>query len=66
MNEIKYPLVKTYFISYDDNDNNPHYGEVTPDQYMVTTTDEEEYVSELSTYGITLNENSPENLIQPE
>ena len=71
MNEIKYPLVKTYFISYDDNDNNPHYGEVNSDQYMITpktnmftTTDKEEYITELSTYGITLEETTPpENLI---
>lgn len=61
MNEIKYPLVKTYFISYDDNDNNPHYGEVNSDQHMITpkpniftTTDMEEYITELLTYGITL------------
>lgn len=70
MNEIKYPLVKTYFISYDENETNPHYGEVSPDQYMITpksniftTTDELEYKSELLTYGINLEENSSENII---
>jgi len=71
MNEIKYPLVTTYFISYEDNDTNPHYGEVNLDQHMVTpkpnifiTIDKNEYVAELLTYGITLEENTPENLIQ--
>lgn len=73
MNEIKYPSVITYFISYEENDTNPHYGEVNPDQYMITpktnlftTIDKEEYISELSIYGITLNENLSENLILPE
>jgi hypothetical protein len=63
MNEIKYPSVTTYFISYEENDDNPHYGEVNSDQYMITpktnmftTTDKEEYIVELSTYGITLEE----------
>jgi hypothetical protein len=70
MNEIKYPLVTTYFISYEDNDTNPHYGEVNSDQYMITpktnifsTIDRDEYIAELLTYGITLEENTPENLI---
>jgi hypothetical protein len=74
MNEIKYPSVTTYFISYEENDDNPHYGEVNSDQYMITpktnmftTTDKEEYIVELSTYGITLEETTPpENLILPE
>lgn len=72
MNEIKYPPVTTYFISYEDNDTNPHYGEVNSDQHMVTpkpniftTIDRDEYIAELLTYGITLEENTPENLIQP-
>jgi hypothetical protein len=59
MNEIKYPLVKTYFISYDDNDNNPHYGEVNSGQYMITpkpnmftTTIREEFVTELLKFGV--------------
>lgn len=71
MNEVKYPLNTTYFISYEENDTNPHYGEVSPDQYMITpksniftTTDELEYKSELLKYGITLEDNSPENLIK--
>ena len=74
MNEIKYPPVTTYFISYEENDVNPHYGEVGSGQYMITpktnmftTTDKEEYITELSTYGITLEEPTlPENLILPE
>jgi hypothetical protein len=63
MNEIKYPTVKTYFVSYENEDTNPHYGEVNPDQYMITpktnifsTTDLEEYKSELSKYGIEFKE----------
>lgn len=74
MNEIKYPPVTTYFISYDENDVTPHYGEVNSDQYMITPKtnmftkiDKEEYITELSTYGITLEETTiPENLILPE
>jgi hypothetical protein len=65
MNEIKYPTVKTYFVSYEDDDTNPHYGEVSPDQYMITpktnifsTTDKEEYKIELSKYGIELKEDT--------
>jgi hypothetical protein len=67
MNEIKYPTVKTYFVSYENDDINPHYGEVNPDQYMITpktnifsTTDLEEYKSELSKYGIELKEDTLE------
>lgn len=71
MNEIKYPSVTIYFISYEENDGNPHYGEVNSDQYIITpktnmftTTEKEEYITELSTYGITLEETTPtENLI---
>jgi len=72
MNEIKYPTVTTYFISYEENDTNPHYGEVNPDQYMITPktnifTTTEEYITELFTYGITLEETTPpEDLILPE
>jgi hypothetical protein len=36
MNEIKYPSVTTYFISYEENDTKPHYGEVNSGQYMIT------------------------------
>jgi hypothetical protein len=67
MNEIKYPTETTYFISYNNNDINPHYGEVNPDQYMITpktniflTTDLEEYKSELSKYGIEFKEDTLE------
>jgi hypothetical protein len=67
MNEIKYPTVKTYFVSYENEDTNPHYGEVTPDQYMITpktyifsTTDIEEYKLELSKYGIVLEDDTLE------
>jgi hypothetical protein len=70
MNEIKYPSVTTYFISYEENDTKPHYGEVNSGQYMITpktniftTTDKDEYTAELLTYGITLEDNNPENLI---
>jgi hypothetical protein len=66
MNEIKYPSVTTYFISYNENDTNPHYGEVNSDQYMVTpkiniftTTNKDEYIAELLTYGITLKDDLP-------
>jgi len=71
MNEIKYPSVTTYFISYDENDTKPHYGEVNSGQYMITpktniftTIDKEEYITELSTYGISLENNSSENLTE--
>jgi hypothetical protein len=66
MNEIKYPSVVTYFISYNENDTNPHYGEVNSDQYMVTpktniftTTNKDEYIAELLTYGIILKDDLP-------
>ena len=54
MNEIKYPLELTYFISYDDYETLPHFGEVTSGQYMITpkpnmftTTIRNEFVEEL-------------------
>lgn len=69
MNEIKYPTVTTYFISYVDNDTNPHYGEVNPHQYMITpkpniftTTVEQEYIDELLQYGIVLKDDTLEQL----
>jgi len=69
MNEIKYPIVTTYFISYEDNDTNPHYGEVNPGQYMITpkpnmftTTVEQEYIDELLQYGIVLKDDTLEQI----
>ena len=69
MNEIKYPIVTTYFISYEDNDTNPHYGEVNSGQYMITpkpnmftTTVEQEYIDELLQYGIVLKDDTLEQI----
>jgi hypothetical protein len=59
MNEIKYPTELTYFISYDDYETLPHYGEVTsgqimrtPKPNMFTTTIREEFVQELLKFKI--------------
>ena len=59
MAEIKYPLEKTYFIAYDENDENVHYGTIDVDQCMTTgkqtvytTTIEQEYIDELLVHNI--------------
>jgi hypothetical protein len=70
MNEIKYPSVTTYFISYDDDYTNPHYGEVNSDQYMITpklnmftTTIREEFVIELLKFNINYDKKSTYGII---
>ena len=59
MTEINYPSEKTYFIGYNENDDNVHYGTINPDQCMVTgketvytTTVEQEYIDELLKHNI--------------
>jgi hypothetical protein len=59
MTEIKYPSEKTYFIGYNENDDNVHYGIINTDQCMVTgkenvytTTVEQEYIDELLVHNI--------------
>jgi hypothetical protein len=70
MNEIKYPLELTYYISYDNYETLPHYGEVTTSQYMITpkpnmftTTIREEFVTELLKFGINYDKQSTDELI---
>jgi hypothetical protein len=70
MNEIKYPTELTYFISYDDYETLPHYGEVTSGQIMITpklnifkTTIREEFVTELLKFGIDYDKQSTDGLI---
>jgi len=70
MNEIKYPSVTTYFISYDDYETLPHYGEVTSGQYMITpkpnmftTTIREEFVIELLKFGVDYDKPTTDELI---
>jgi hypothetical protein len=67
--EINYPLETTYFISYNDNDENVHYGQINPDQCMVTAKEhifttlvKQEFIDELLTYGITYEEKNPSTL----
>jgi len=59
MAEINYPSEKTYFIAYNENDDNVHYGTIDTDQCMVTgkenvytTTVEQEYIDELLNHNI--------------
>jgi hypothetical protein len=59
MAEINYPLEKTYFICYNENDDNVHYGIINPDQCMTTgkanvftTIVEQEYIDELLKHNI--------------
>ena len=59
MADINYPTEKTYFIAYNENDDNVHYGTINPDQCMSTgkenvysTTIEQEYIDELLKFGI--------------
>lgn len=59
MAEIIYPTEKTYFIGYNENDTNIHYGTINPDQCMstgketvYTTTVEQEYIDELLKHNI--------------
>jgi hypothetical protein len=70
MNEIKYPNELTYFISYDDYETVPHYGEVTSGQHMITpklniftTIIREEFVTELLKFGIDYDKQSTDELI---
>jgi hypothetical protein len=64
--EINYPIEKTYFIAYNENDDNVHYGTINTDQCMVTgkqnvfsTTVEQEYIDELLKYGIKYEDTLP-------
>ena len=66
MAEINYPLEKTYFIGYNENDDNVHYGTINPDQCMVTgketvytTTVEQEYIDELLKHNIVYEDTLP-------
>jgi len=66
MTEINYPLEKTYFIGYNENDDNVHYGTINPDQCMVTgketvytTTVEQEYIDELLKHNIVYEDTLP-------
>lgn len=66
MAEINYPSEKTYFISYNENDDNVHYGTINPDQCMVTgkanvfsTTVEQEYIDELLKHNINYEDTLP-------
>lgn len=66
MPEINYPLEKTYFIAYNDNDDNVHYGTINPDQCMssgkeniYSTTIEDEYIDELLKYNIKYEDTIP-------
>ena len=66
MAEINYPTEKTYFITYNENDDNVHYGTIDPDQCMVTgkenvytTTVEQEYIDELLKHNINYDNTLP-------
>jgi len=66
MAEINYPLEKTYFIAYNENDDNVHYGTIDTDQCMVTgkenvytTTIEQEYIDELLNHNINYEDSLP-------
>ena len=66
MSEINYPSEKTYFIAYNENDDNVHYGTINPDQCMVTgketvytTTVEQEYIDELLKHNINYEDTLP-------
>lgn len=66
MAEINYPSEKTYFIGYNENDDNIHYGTIDPDQCMVTgkdnvytTTVEQEYIDELLNHNIKYEDTLP-------
>lgn len=59
MTEINYPLEKTFFIAYNDNDDNIHHGTINSDQCMTTgknniytTTVKQEYIDELLKFNI--------------
>lgn len=63
MTEIKYPSEKTYFIGYNENDDNVHYGTIDVDQCMVTSKEtvyntvvEQEYIDELLKHNIIYND----------
>ena len=66
MTEINYPSEKTYFIAYNENDDNVHYGTINTDQCMVTgketvytTTVEQEYIDELLKHNINYEDTLP-------
>ena len=66
MAEINYPSEKTYFIAYNENDDNVHYGTINTDQCMVTgkenvytTTVEQEYIDELLKHNIKYEDTLP-------
>ena len=73
MTEINYPSEKTYFIGYNENDDNVHYGTINTDQCMVTgketvytTTVEQEYIDELLVHNIIYEDTLPKSLDLPE
>ena len=62
MTEINYPSEKTYFIGYNEKDDNIHYGTIDVDQCMstskenvYTTTIEQDYIKELLVHNIVYN-----------
>ena len=66
MAEINYPSEKTYFIGYNENDDNVHYGTIDVDQCMstskenvYTTTIEQEYIDELLNHNIVYEDTLP-------
>ena len=73
MTEINYPSEKTYFIGYNENDDNVHYGTINTDKCMVTgketvytTTVEQEYIDELLVHNIIYEDTLPKSLDLPE
>jgi hypothetical protein len=66
MAQINYPSEKTYFIGYNENDDNVHYGTIDVDQCMstakdnvYTTTVEQEYIDELLVHNIKYEDTLP-------
>ena len=66
MTQINYPSEKTYFIGYNENDDNVHYGIINVDQCMstakdnvYTTTVEQEYIDELLVHNIKYEDTLP-------
>jgi hypothetical protein len=73
MAEINYPSEKTYFIGYNENDDNVHYGTINVDQCMstgkqnlYTTTIEQEYIDELLKHNIIYEDTLPIPLSIPD
>ena len=73
MTEINYPSEKTYFIGYNENDDNVHYGIIDVDQCMTTAKDniyttiiEQEYIDELLIHNIKYEDTLPKSLSLPD